>query len=146
MLAFLLSPLGRRIAIGAALILAFAMCLKWYGNRQWQAGKEQGQQTSAKMLEDAANKGRDEARAELQAAKDAVDMAAAQLSKTRNSVQAERTSAQSGIQSQLAAIDQKLQKDTVHAAEIPDSQLSGLIRSLNERYRAGTAAVTATHK
>lgn len=128
MFAFFATPLGRRIGAAVGIALAMFMLLRWYGNRQYYAGRaEENKAFGGDMLK-VANKARDAARLELQAERDALAKAGDQMRQARAQFDRDRVKSDTVVRDRLASIDASLREDNSRVLSTPDSGLSDLIR------------------
>lgn len=144
MWAFILSPIGRRILIGAAVLIVFAVVLKQYGNRQWEQGLREGKQTSAHDLEKAANSGRDQARAELQAARTQLNLDTSLITDKMKQLETFRVGLDDRLKTTTDVGTLVIKQEQQHVLETPDTDLPDLIRALNQRYQSGGPINTTT--
>jgi hypothetical protein len=146
MWAFFVTPLGRRIAIGAGITLAVAFALRWYGNRQWYAGREDGKAAIAEDLEREVTKARNEERARLKAERDQLALERQSLADGRAQLERDRQSVDRAVIDRLYSIEESLRNENLRVTETPDSGLADLVRTLNRELRAGSAAPRGTSR
>jgi hypothetical protein len=139
--AFFATPLGRKIGIGAAILLSVLVLLRWYGNRQYNAGRDDEKVTSSKAIEKAANEARDAARAELNTERANLEAASIALAQSRNQFDRDRKQVDAQINSRLTAIANASKEDSTRVLETPDVDLDALIRSLLGELRSAAAPI-----
>lgn len=124
--------------IGAGVLVVFVlMAARWYGNRQYAAGREEERAATAQILAKAADKARDEARAELQQQREAVQVAVSELNKVKADLQRQKVNVDAELRSRLAAIQSKLQEEDTRVVTTLAGDLPDLVRQLNAELRAG---------
>lgn len=124
--------------IGAGVLVVLGLtALRWYGNRQYYAGREEEKAVTAQILAKAAGEARDEARAELRQEREAVEVAVAELNKAKADLQRQKSNVDAELRSRLAAIQSKLQEEDTRVVTTPAGDLPDLVRQLNTELRAG---------
>lgn len=143
MFAFFATPLGRRLGVAVGTILAVVMLLRWYGNRQYYAGRDEERKAFGGDMLKVANQARNSARAELQKERDALATAGDQMRQARAQFDRDRAKSDGIVRDRLASIDATLREDNSRVVSTPDSGLSDLIRSQVADIRARRAAIAS---
>lgn len=136
MFALFLTPLGRRIAIGAGIVLALVFCIRWYTNHAYNQGREDEKATASQAIAKAANDARNAARGELLAEREQLEKETAALAQSRAQFDRDRRQIDLQINSRLAAISEASRKDSQRVIETSDDGLDDLIRQLNSELRS----------
>lgn len=141
MFAFFLTPLGRRIAIGAGIVLAVVVLFRWYGNYQYYAGREDEKATASQAIAKAATDARNAARAQLQTEREQLEKETTALAQSRAQFERDRRRVDAQFRDRLAAITTASKEDSQRVVSTPDSGLSDLVRTLNLELRPKPAAL-----
>lgn len=137
---FLLTPWGRRIAIGAGILIVGGFALRWWGNKQWEAGRRDGQADMASELQKAANDAREKTLAEVAIEREALLRDQTALEDALRGARRQSQILQQTIDTKLAAIDASLKRETLDVATLPVGGIPDRIRAANSLYRARRAA------
>ncbi len=136
MWAFLLSPLGRKIALGVVILVAGGALLRWYGNRQYEEGQDSAKVKMADELKKAADTARDKVLSETKAERESlVEQQRALQARVADLIRNE-TRLQATLEGRLSSIDARLRRETIEVSTIPVSDLPDGIRAANRIYRA----------
>jgi hypothetical protein len=124
-------PLVRKITIYAAVILGILLCLRWYGNRQWQQGVTAGRQVMARELEK-------QKKAEWAAKESAIAIDAANITTEKKAVQAatdqleqDRTTISLSLKNALASVAARKDANYATIVNVRASDLDAAIRSVS---------------
>lgn len=136
MIAWIASPLARKFILYGAAGAAIFLCLRWWGNRQWQQGEHQGRQAATLEIE------RLKA-AEWKAKEDAIAADAASVADEKRSVRAaaeqlarDRASIQESFKTALARIQAERLNQYADSAAVPDDRIWRDIRTVSGQLAA----------
>ena len=138
-LAFLASPLVRKIGLYAAAGLAIFLLVRWYGNRQFYQGKEEGRQAATVEIERAK-------RAEWESRENAIAQEAASVAQAKFGIDEERAALgrmrrtlDASLKQSLDSIQAHSQVDNAKVLAVPDADLVRAVRALSaELARTGS--------
>lgn len=139
MFAFLMTPLGRRIAIGGGILILSLGALRLWGNRQYAIGREDEKASSSKMLAEMATKARDDARNELMAEREALAADRTALDQSRAQFLADRRQVDTQLQARLNTIATAARQGTNVVSQTPDDGINNLVRTLLADLRTSPA-------
>ena len=130
-LALWANPLARKIALYAAVSLAIFFAVRWYSNRAYYQGMEQGRRAATTEIEKAK-------REEWKAESDRLAAEAAAIEGTRRTVGAEmaelrrsRAAMQTALSSSLKLITSTREVDNAQVLAVPDVDLLRAVRALS---------------
>lgn len=136
MIALWANPLARKLITYGAVIAAICLCLRWWGNAQWQKGETAGRMYEAKAIEAAKKK-------EWAAKEGAIVIAAKNLDAEKRAVEAaaeqirkDRTDLSRSLADSLAAIREERMRQYAHAAAVPDDRVWRDIRVMSGQLAA----------
>jgi hypothetical protein len=136
-----LSPLRRWIfGIGAGLFILF-IGLRWYGNRQYDMGRQQGEATLARQLEQRITEARNEERQRLQIERQQIEAARAELDQARQAFARERANGLATFTRNLTQIETTLAEGRGRANQLPAGELPTAIRAANGEYSTRRSTV-----
>jgi hypothetical protein len=123
------NPLGRKIGIVVACLIVFGLAVRWYGNKQYYAGHDEGIKSEAARLEVAK-------KAEWQVAMDQVKAMADQLDAQKKSVETQRVALENtyrmmldSVKSIVTASNARIETRQEQVTAIPASEIDGAIRT-----------------
>jgi len=130
-LALWANPLARKIALYAAVSLAIFFAVRWYSNRAYYQGMEQGRQAATTEIEKAK-------REEWKAESDRLAAEAGKIAASRIAVDAEaaevrrsRAAMQTALSSSLKLITSIREADNATVLAVPDADLVRAVRALS---------------
>lgn len=126
--------------IGAGCLIAFGFALKYYGNRQYAAGRQEERTAATQQLQKAVNEAvaverakSAQERATIAEAKESLDRARQQFS-----VDQKRLSEQ--FRTGMSSIENTLAERNSRVIQTPADDRSDVVRALNARLRPGAPA------
>lgn len=140
--AFFLTPVGRRVAIGAGILVLVLFALRLYGNRQYSKGREDEKVTASQAIAKAANDARTAARSEIQKEREALNVEAAALAQSRAQFERDRKQVDVQLRDRLNAIATASRNDNARINQTSDDALDSLLRSLIGELRGKPATPT----
>jgi len=134
------NPLARKIAIYAAVGVGIFFALRWYSNRAYYQGMEQGRQAATTEIEK-------QKAAEWKAREDKITTAASAIKIEKAGLESERTdlnrlrsSLQNSFQQSLATIAASRENSYASVARVPDADLVRAVRALSAELAGSTVA------
>lgn len=134
MIAWLALRLGLSQLLVKVILFAVAsggifLCLRWYGNRQWQEGEAQGRKFMAIQMEK-------EKQAEWKAQQDSIDAGKRALVVATEQLEKDRANIYRSLDERLRAVKTASAKVPGAVAAIPPDQLDGALRTVSRELAA----------
>lgn len=131
MIAFLLSPLGRKIALYAALAVAAFFAYRWWSNKIWESGYDDGKRAGITEAEEAHKKEWKEREEQLRQMEVAATQKDASAELALTSARKVQTNASRVLESVLAQSQGRLQATHDMAVDISADVIDDALRRLS---------------
>lgn len=143
MLAFFLSPLGRKIALYAGIAVALFFAYRWWSNALVERGRSEGRQEQLKADEKILREEQEKAQATIDSERALLAGAVAAADANRAELRRVRTDMTANLDKALSEIRAGREVRDAHIDTIADAELVDAIRAQLARLRIGESDAVA---
>ena len=128
---WIISPMGRKIALWAAIVIALFVGVRWYGNQQWAKGEAQGRQFVAdQLIKEKKNEWAERER-EITAKEAQADQRLEDLTQAAQAVHAARAVLMKNFDVTLKEMEADRVESYRYAGAVPDADLIAELRAIS---------------